>query len=48
MMSPPTIAMPSGWRSSEPTPWLKASGTPPSSAAIVVITIGRKRSRQAW
>ena len=25
-----------------------ASGSPPSSAAIVVIMIGRKRSRHAW
>jgi hypothetical protein len=28
-------------------PLLKASGNPPSSAAIVVIMIGRNRSRQA-
>ena len=37
---PPTIVMPSGWRSSDPTPFPKASGTPPSMAAIVVIMIG--------
>ena len=44
---PPTIAIPSGRRSSEPVPVPSASGNPPSSAAIVVIMIGRKRSRQA-
>ena len=42
------IAIPSGRRSSEPTPWPSASGTAPSMAAIVVIRMGRKRSRQAW
>jgi len=36
-----------GRRSSEPVPEPKASGTPPSSAAMVVIMMGRKRSRQA-
>src|SRR5213593_4474062 len=46
-MSPPTIATPSGSRSSEPTPWPNASGTPPSSAAIVVMMIGRKRRSEA-
>ena len=45
---PPTIVMPSGLRSSAPTPPPSASGRPPSSAAMVVIMIGRKRSRQAW
>ena len=45
--SPPTMAMPSGRRSSEPMPMPKASGMPPSSAAMVVIMMGRKRSRQA-
>ena len=42
-------------RDPERTPQLRAdavaesaSGNPPSSAAIVVIMIGRKRSRQAW
>ena len=45
---PPTIVMPSGWRTSEPTPQPIISGSAPSSAAIVVIMIGRKRSRQAW
>ena len=34
------MVMPSGRRSSEPTPVPRASGTPPSSAAIVVIMIG--------
>ena len=31
-----------------PVPGPSASGRPPSSAAIVVIMMGRKRSRQAW
>ena len=35
-------------RSSEPVPVPSASGTPPSRAAMVVIMMGRKRSRQAW
>ena len=46
--SPPTIAKPSGRRSSEPAPLPSISGRPVSIAAIVVIRIGRKRSRQAW
>ena len=37
----------SGRRSSEPAPKLSISGMPPSSGAIVVIMIGRNRSRQA-
>ncbi len=41
------MAMPSGRRISEPTPVPIASGTAPSKAAMVVIMIGRKRSRQA-
>ena len=41
------MAMPRGCRSSAPTPPPKASGTPPSRAAIVVMRIGRKRSRHA-
>ncbi len=45
---PPTMAMPSGRRSSEPVPVPNASGKAPSMAAMVVIMIGRKRSRQAW
>src|ERR1035437_4659029 len=45
---PPTIAMPSGRRSSEPVPPPRASGRPPRRAAIVVIVIGRNRRRQAW
>ena len=47
-ISPPTMARPSGRRSSAPTPVLSISGTAPSSAAIVVIRIGRRRSRLAW
>ena len=41
------MAMPSGRRSSEPRPVPTASGMPPSSAAMVVIMMGRKRSRLA-
>ncbi len=41
------IVIPKGRRSSEPLPEPKASGTAPSSAAMVVIMMGRKRSRQA-
>ncbi len=41
------MAIPSGRRSSEPLPVPSASGTAPSSAAMVVIMIGRKRSRHA-
>src|ERR1044072_7006959 len=44
---PPTMAMPSGWRSSAPAPAPTANGRPPPMAAKVVIMIGRKRSRQA-
>ncbi len=47
-ISPPTIAKPSGLRSSDPAPFPNISGRPLSSAAIVVIRMGRKRSRQAW
>jgi hypothetical protein len=47
-ISPPTIATPSGCRSSAPSPVPSISGTAPNSAARVVIRIGRKRSRQAW
>ena len=43
--SPPTMATPSGLRSSEPIPLPNASGMPLSSAAMVVIRIGRNRSR---
>ena len=46
-ISPPTIVTPSGWRSSEPVPVPSISGNAANSAAIVVIRIGRKRSRQA-
>ena len=44
---PPTMAIPSGRRSSEPVPVPSASGKPPKSAASVVIMIGRNRSTQA-
>src|SRR5215470_273945 len=44
---PPTIAMPSGRRNSEPAPWLSAIGRAPNSVAMVVIMMGRKRSRHA-
>jgi len=44
---PPTIVTPNGWRSSEPVPLPSISGSAAKSAAIVVIRIGRKRSRQA-
>ena len=39
--------MPSGRRISAPSPKPSASGSAPNIAAIVVIMIGRKRSRQA-
>ena len=42
------MQMPSGWRSSEPTPVPRISGTAANKAASVVIRIGRKRKRQAW
>ncbi len=45
---PPTTARPSGRRSSEPAPLPSAIGSAPMIAAMVVIMIGRKRSRQAW
>ena len=38
--SPPTIATPSGWRSSAPAPIASAIGSVPKIAAIVVIMIG--------
>ena len=41
------MVMPSGRRSSEPGPVAITSGSAPSIAAMVVIRIGRKRSRQA-
>jgi hypothetical protein len=46
-MRPPTMVMPNGRRSSVPVPPPRARGTPASSAAMVVMRIGRKRSRQA-
>ncbi len=48
MSSPPTMLTPSGLRSSLPVPPSSASGSPPSSAAKLVIMIGLKRSRQAF
>jgi len=42
------MEMPSGRRSSLPVPVPSARGMPPSNAAMVVIMIGRKRSRHAW
>jgi hypothetical protein len=42
------MVRPSGWRSSEPVPVPSISGSAPTRAAMVVIRIGRKRSRQAW
>ncbi len=42
------MLMPSGWRSSEPVPLPTINGSAPSSAAIVVMRIGRSRNRQAW
>ena len=41
------MVTPSGQRSSEPVPRSSTSGSAPSSAAMVVIMIGRKRSRHA-
>ena len=41
------MVMPSGRRNSDPVPLPSARGTAPNKAAIVVIMIGRKRSRQA-
>src|SRR5437016_1003316 len=46
--SPPTTAMPSGRRSSAPSPLPIASGSAPNIAAMVVMRIGRRRSRHAW
>ena len=45
--SPPTTASPSGRRASDPAPSPRAIGRVPISAAMVVIMIGRKRTRQA-
>ena len=42
------MVMPSGRRNSAPVPVPSASGRPPNSTAMVVMMIGRKRSRQAW
>ena len=46
--TPPTMATPRGRLSSEPTPEPRARGSAPRRAAMVVIMIGRKRSRHAW
>ena len=43
--SPPTTARPSGRRDSAPAPQPSAIGIVPTSAAIVVIMIGRKRDQ---
>jgi hypothetical protein len=45
---PPTTARPSERRASAPAPMPIAMGSVPIRAAIVVIMIGRKRSRQPW
>ena len=45
---PPATARPRGRRASPPAPRPSAIGTAPSSAAIVVIMIGRNRIRQPW
>ena len=47
MINPPTMVMPSGLRNSAPMPFPRARGSPPNKAAIVVIMIGRKRSKHA-
>ena len=39
--------MPSGWRSEAPWPMPMASGTAPSTAAAVVIMMGRSRTKAA-
>ena len=44
---PPTTARPSGRLTSAPAPQPKAIGSVPTSAAMVVIMIGRKRTMQA-
>ena len=41
------MVMPSGCRNSDPVPRPSASGKPPNSAAMVVIMMGRKRSRRS-
>ena len=45
--NPPTTARPSGRRASAPAPRPRAIGTVPTSAAMVVIMMGRKRTRHA-
>ena len=44
---PPTTAKPSGRRDSAPAPSPNAMGNVPTSAAMVVIMIGRKRTSDA-
>jgi hypothetical protein len=46
-ISPPTTAMPSGWRRSAPALMSTAIGSVPNSAAVVVFMMGRKRSTAA-
>ena len=46
-IKPPMTVMPSGWRSEAPWPMPMANGTAPSTAAAVVIMIGRSRSTAA-
>ena len=41
------MTMPSGWRNSEPTPLPTINGNAPSSAAMVVMSMGRSRNKQA-
>src|ERR1019366_3774292 len=45
---PPIMVIPKGRRNSDPLPEPSANGTAPSSAAMVVIMMGRKRRRHAW
>ncbi len=46
-MRPATTAMPNGRRASAPAPIPSAMGSVPMIAAMVVIMIGRKRTRHA-
>src|SRR5437016_134265 len=47
-MSPPTMAMPRGRRSSEPTPRPRASGSAPRSAAHLGHNDRGKRQEPGW
>ena len=42
------MAIPRGRRSSAPVPLPSASGKAPNKAAMVVMRMGRKRSKHAW